>query len=100
MLNDSAFARRLRVPTAFLSAVLIMLGSTLPSVSARVGQDRSKNVVAVEQQQPSAQQPPAASQPAAQPGQPPQPPQQENSFADLIKDAEVIEGLFTIYRTK
>jgi hypothetical protein len=99
MMNGSAIASRPRIATALTSVVLILLSVTAPFASARSHQDQTKSSAAAEEQQPPAQ-PPAAGQAGAQPGQPPQPPPQEKPFADVIKDADVIEGLFTIYRTK
>src|ERR1041385_718464 len=95
MIKDSLVARRFRVPTALLSGVLVLSGITGPLASARA-QDQTRPTA--EEQQPAA--PAGAQQPGAQPGGPPGQPPQEKPFADLIKDAEVIEGLFNVYRTK
>jgi hypothetical protein len=49
------------------------------------------------QPQPSQQQPGPSAQPAAA-QKPPEPPK-EKSFAEVVKDAQVINGLFNLYRT-
>src|SRR5262245_30329890 len=99
MLNASHLSPRLRVwASAGLSLVLI-LTSALPVVSAASGRHQTQTAAAIVEQQPAtpAQQP--GTPPAGAPGQGPQPPP-EKPFADVIKDAEAIEGLFTVYRTK
>jgi hypothetical protein len=53
------------------------------------------------QPQPAQQQPSASTQPAGAPGaqKPPEPPK-DKPFAEVVKDAQVINGLFTLYRTE
>ena len=76
-----------------------------PGLAPAFAQDQStaQGSQSVAQQAPPAGQqpaPPAGQQPgpAAAPGQTPPGPPPEKPFADVIKDAETVKGLFTLYR--
>ena len=69
--------------TRFLLPMLLVFSSTLAAQQP--------------QPQPSQQQPGPSAQPAAA-QKPPEPPK-EKAFAEVVKDAQVINGLFTLYRT-
>ncbi len=73
--------------TRFLLPLLLIFTSTL--------------VAQQPQPQPSQQQPSPSAQPAAPGARPatPEPPK-DKPFAEIVKDAQVIKGLFTLYRTE
>jgi hypothetical protein len=102
MLNASHLSRRLRVWAAAGLSVVLILSSALPVASAASGRDKAQTAGAIVEQQPTTPpQQPGTPPAGAQPGQGPQtPPAPEKPFADLIKDAEAMEGLFTVYKTK
>ena len=105
-------SRLLRASSAALALQLTLLGAGLAS-GAHAATRRAPRAAAKAGQQtppqpsPSPQAPATgAAAPAASPAAPAQtpagpgapPPQAEKPFAEIIKDAEVIKGLFTIYR--
>src|SRR5262245_52141555 len=91
-----------RVVTVGLLFSLTFLNSGLAPAFAQ-DQSTAQGSQSVEQQAaPAGQQPapPAGQQPGppAAPGQTPPGPPPEKPFADVIKDAETVKGLFTLYR--
>src|SRR5687768_13359033 len=75
--------------TAFLSSILLVCALNL---SAQPQQPQPQ-----QQSSPGAQQPAAPAADAKKPAAP-EPPK-EKAFADIVKDAQVVKGLFTLYRT-
>src|SRR6185436_19858166 len=58
------------------------------------------SMLAAQQPQPQQQPAPAAQDAAKKPAAPDKPePPKDKAFADIVKDAQVIKGLFTMYRT-
>src|SRR5262245_65330339 len=86
-----------RVVTVGLLFSLILVN---PGLAPAFAQDQSAaqgSQSVAQQAAPAGQQPaPPAGQPPA-PGQTPPGPPPEKPFADVIKDAETIKGLFTLY---
>src|SRR5262249_1045822 len=83
-----------RVVTVGLLFTLVLVN---PGLAPAFAQDQSagQGSQSVAQQAPPAGQQPA---PPPAPGQTPPAPPPEKPFADVIKDAETIKGLFTLYR--
>lgn len=86
--------RRIRVATATLMFLLMILMNSGLSL-AFSGSPRAAQQAAPPQGAPPQGAPPQGASPQGGPGGPPA---ADKPFADVIKDAEVIKGLFTLYR--